>query len=138
MRGIQTSRHYFLFHKIYNLLLQKFLIKVSLVQAFLIKHLQSEAAESAPSISEPLKSVLLIWLVNSFPSTWKNLCNDIMFYVFTTESSSQIAKSARKRIEKMNHISKKGRMQTLISQSYFFAIFFYCIDIQTSFNSVKA
>ena len=29
-------------------------------------------------------------------------------------------------------------MQTLISQSYFFAIFFYCIDIQTSFNSVKA
>ena len=120
-----------MFHKIYNPLLQKFLIKVSLVHALLIKRLQSEATESVPSISEPLKSVLLIWLVNSFPSTWKNLCNDIMFYVFTTESSSQIAKSARKRIEKMNHISKKGRIQTLISQSYFFAIFFYFIDIQT-------
>ena len=43
-----TSKRYFLFHKIYNLFLEKFLIKVSLVHAFLIKRLQREGAESTP------------------------------------------------------------------------------------------
>ena len=43
-----TSKRYFLFHKIYNLFHEKFLIKVSLVHAFLIKRFQREGAESAP------------------------------------------------------------------------------------------
>ena len=48
MREHMTSKRYFLFHKIYNLFLEKFLIRVSLVHAFLIKRLQRDGAESAP------------------------------------------------------------------------------------------
>ena len=43
-----TSKRYLLFYKIYNLLQERFLIKVSLVHAFFIKSLQREGAESAP------------------------------------------------------------------------------------------
>ena len=115
-----TSKRYFLFHKIYNLFLEKFLIKVSLVHAFLIKRLHRErerVQNQPPSVAEPLKSVLLIWLLNSFPSQHGRICAMTLCFTFLIQRGFFSDSKVRKQKDRDNasQVNKKVRMQNIIS-----------------------
>ena len=75
----------------YNLFLQKFLIKVSLVQASLIQTFTERGSAEASPACFRASQIRIINMASeqppfTHPSTWKTLCSDIMFYVFTTEN----------------------------------------------------